>query len=144
MNNWQSNLMVSLVGTDLGAALGEEQWLTLRFTDWLRTSGKIQFSVQPLFANSNYHRVTSSYGKEFSSFHPSCRSCSCSPIPSSATSVPRISSVSNESCYGHTNHAMLKKANPITSPLQGHNHTFEFWAHLQVWARLLKEIWMPH
>lgn len=124
---------------------GEEQQLTLHFTDWPGTSGKIQFPVRPLLANSYYCRLALSYGKEnpHSCFQPSHRSCSFSPIPSSTTSVPHISCISSESCYGHTNHEILETANRITSPLRGHNNMFVFWAHLQVWTRLLKEIRMP-
>ena len=146
MNIWQSNLMVSLGGTDLGVMLGKSNdWqynLQIGQQHWGKCNSQFsRYSPTTTITESLWAMERRILAPAFSHH---VEIAPLSPVPSSATSVPHISCISNESCYGHTNHAILKKTNLITSPLQGHNNAFVFWAHLQVWTRLLKEIWMPH
>jgi len=119
MNVWQSNLIVSLVGTDLGFVLGKSNHC--KSNDWhynLQSGWEhhAYFLDQPLLTNSKYLWVALSYGKEnpHSSFQPPCTSFSISPVPSSAPSLPRISSISNES-----KSCNIKKGQPCYIPSSG-------------------------
>lgn len=135
---------VSLVGTARSVTLGKADSTICR---WARNHGEKAILTSAVIPQWQLLMLLQAMGRRilspaFSKFsRGQCTFCSnpCSPM-----ALPFSGVIANEGCYGHANHDIKKGQLYCTPPLQAYNNTFIFWAHLQVWTRLLKETWMPH